>query len=301
MRSPARGNKLMFFLTLWFFGASLIMGLIMILFGLEDQILLSLALSQIVGLFIPFVFYLIITKQRQRQVLKWRSLGVRNTILTLVITLAAFPIVNLISHLSSFVFVPAIDLITVDITAYPFWISLIIVAAFPALFEEFMFRGALYHEYEGVSIHKAAIVTGLFFGIIHLNFHQSIYAGAMGILMAYLLYFTRSIWAPILMHFFHNGLATALAYIPMAEPVEENPLTTLLVFGGLSLVMVPVLIVCFKKLKPPVSEEVAPSVETSEEPQPEEPQKVFTWGFWATIGLFIFFAGLMEIVLRMGE
>ena len=311
MRSPARGNKTMFFLTLWLIGVSLVAGVILLLLGMEDNLVLTLGITQVVGLLIPFLFYLLVTKQKHGQVLKWKPLGLKNAVLSVVITLAILPMVQLISYLSSFIFVPAITVIFVDITLYPIWLMLIIAAVFPALFEEFHFRGAIYSDYEAVPIRKIAIITGVFFGIIHLNFHQSIYAGAIGVLLAYVLYFTRSIWAPILIHFVNNALSVALSYsetyMAWANEMTESPLTYLLIISGASLVMLPVLIFCLKNLKPHTNPEepeslttprAAQETEALEEPIIEEKPKVYTWAFWWTIVLFILFAGIMEIGLR---
>ena len=323
----------MFFLILWVLLSSVLLVFILAAMGLEENIMLGIALTQIVGFFLPFLFYLLVTKQKPQLVLRFTPLGLKNTLLTIVLTIAVFPMVMLISTLSSLVFFPLIAEITVDIVAHPIWFSLIIVALFPALFEEFMFRGAICKEYEGVPIKKASIITGLFFGIIHLNFHQGIYAAALGVLLGYVFYVTKSIWAPILMHFVNNGVAVLLSYIP--EPAETyyydvfsdipEVVISLVVFGAGSLIMAPIVYLCLKHLRPhtpgpedlPASPvEVPPYLQpqpfqdsqaypsahaAAEAVAPPPRQKVFTWAFWATVGIFLFFGALVELGSRLIE
>ena len=304
--TPARGNKTMFFLLLYLIVGVIVFPLIFMSIGLDVESMLASAVIYVLVLFVPFVFYLLFTRQTHRAVLKWKPLGKTNALLVIGITIAIIPFLSIVSRLSAFVFFPVINEYMMDITSYPIWFSLFTVAVLPALFEEFLFRGALYAEFEQLPIKKIALITGLFFGIMHLNFHQSIYAGLMGILYAYILFYTQTIWAPILMHFANNSIAVAFAYATphsarMTELGENLPMF-LLVYGSLSLVMLPVFLLCFKKLKAnaalPPKEAVEYAGEATEA-APAPKVKVFTWAFWVVLGLFLLFGGLMEIALRL--
>jgi len=292
MRSPARGNKTMFFFLLYYLIMSSLIPFILIAMGFDDMII-NIAIAQILGLFLPFLFYLLFTKQRQSDVLKWSPLGIKNTLLVIVIALAVIPMVQLVSYLSSFIFFPVIEAVMIDMTVHPMWLSLIVVAVFPSLFEELIFRGAIYAEYEGVSIKKAAIMTGLFFGIMHMNFHQAIYAGLFGILYAYILFYTRSIWAPILLHFINNGISVILsywdAYMAWFSGISNDVPIFIGLYGVISLVLAPVLFLCLRKLK----QNNKPHQEV------DGAENIFGWAFWSIIGLFIIVAGLMEIGFRL--
>jgi len=290
----------MFFLLLYLIVGQLVFAGILMILGMEGMV--ANAFVFVLLLFVPFLFYLLFTRQSHKRVLKWKPLGKTNALLVLGLTIALFPFVHVVSRLSAFVFFPVINEYLMDITAYPLWFGLLSIAVFPALFEEFLFRGALYKEFERLPIQKVALITGLFFGIMHLNFHQFIYAGMMGVLYAYVLFYTQTIWAPILMHFVHNALATVLAYTqPYSEWYAElwyNPPMYLLVYGGLSLAMLPVFVICFKKLKTRAT--VPPDEEMEEAVEPaEQKEKVFTWAFWLVLAIFLFFAGLIELSFRI--
>jgi len=251
---------------------------------------------------VPGLGYLLLTRQKHRDVLKWRPIELRAALVVIAIAISLIPLASLISLLGSFVFAPIIDDYLIDLTSYPFWFMMLSVAVLPAFLEEFIIRGALYKEFERLPIKKIAIITGLFFGIMHLNFHQFFYAAVLGIIYAYILYYTQSIWAPILMHFVNNGIAVALAYFlpDMAElgygHEEPTMLMTIAVFGVLSLLGLAVTLICLKYLKanaapPPVFED------EGDEDQP----KVFTWAFWMVVVLFLMVAALIEVGARLGD
>ena len=299
--SPARGNKTMFFFLLYLIVVAPVFTAIFMLAGLDVESMFVWPIMYVFLFFVPFLFYLIFTRQKHKAVLKWKPLGKTNALLVIGLTIATIPIIQIINRLSALIFFPLINDFLLDISAYPLWFSLLAIAVLPALFEEFMVRGALYTEFERLPIKKIALITGLFFGIMHMNFHQAIYAAVIGVLYAYILFYTQTIWAPILMHFVNNGIAVVFAYSApynaWATEIWENLPMFLLVYGSLSLVLLPVFILCLKKLKAGAalpSKEAEECAEEAEKPK----EKVFTWAFWATLALFLIVGGLMEFGLR---
>ena len=252
MRSPARGNKTMLFFVLYLLVFQIVLYLVPLTAGIELEPLTLMALGQIFGLFIPFLFYLLFTRQKFKNVLLLRPLNAKNTLIVLLISIIIIPLVHLATFLLSLVFQPMVFDAMRAMAAAPLWASLLVIGVFPSLFEEFFIRGAIYKEYESVSIRKRAIITGLFFGIMHFNFHQSFYAFLFGILYAYLLYYTRSIFAPMLMHFVNNSLAVLMfrsaGFVEGYFALWENQAMFLLIIGGLSLVMLPLLVIFLKEL-----------------------------------------------------
>jgi len=308
MQSPARVNKAIFFFAIYWIVSQLVLGTVLLLLDMEE----TLGIGQVIGLFVPFLFYLLFTKQRPKQVLSWRGLSLKNTLLVVALSLAFLPILQVIYALTALVFVPFIS--EIDFTASPLWLTLIVAAVFPSLFEEFWFRGAMFTEYQagGVSIHKTAVITGIFFGLIHLNFHQAIYAAAIGIVYAYLVYYTRSILAPILAHFVNNGIWMTLEYVEPYQVWFQGLLDGgfWLVMGIASLVMLPVVVLClrqFKKHHAATEIEQEPTIEVEAEPEPEytlqAPAKprVYTWGFWWALAILGLFTLLVELGLRLME
>lgn len=65
-------------------------------------------------------------------------------------------------------------------------------------------RGIVLSGFEFKSKNVAAVMTGIMFGILHLNAHQFLYATVMGIILAYVVRATGSIFLSMIMHFLIN-------------------------------------------------------------------------------------------------
>ena len=87
--------------------------------------------------------------------------------------------------------------------------AVIAFAILPALTEEFLFRGVILAEYESVSVPFAVVLSSLLFAMMHLNFSQLPVYFYCGIMLAIVLYTTRSLFAPMLVHLLNN-IATLL-------------------------------------------------------------------------------------------
>lgn len=86
--------------------------------------------------------------------------------------------------------------------------SLLMLVVFAPLLEELFCRGIILR---GLLAHispvKAIIWSAAIFGVIHMNPWQAIPAFLIGILMGWVYWKTRSLWATILIHFINNGFA----------------------------------------------------------------------------------------------
>ena len=319
MRSPAKINKAIFFLALWMIAINLIAGLLAEIMGWG--MIIGTGIFQVVGIFVPFVFYLLVTKQSHHRVLAWKRLSLNNALIVAAITLAIQPMLQIIFRLASFIFTPVITDFLELVETTPVWLSFLIIAILPSFFEEFWFRGAMYTKYRegGVSIRKTAIITGIFFGLMHMNFHQAVYAAVIGILLAYILYYTRSIWSVILAHFINNGIHALLMYSSSyrgwMEGFDDRAGMFFLVMGIASLVMLPVVVLCIRQLvkyhaateepevvqKPQDSQEPQQLIESNAESAAtaDIKEKVYTWGFWAALAIFVIIALLIEVALRI--
>lgn len=95
--------------------------------------------------------------------------------------------------------------------SYPIvgFISAVIMAP---ILEELMLRGVIFEEMNRiVSLKTAVILNGIVFGIFHMNIIQGAYATAIGIIICLIYYYTDSIYAAILVHFFNNLISSLVA------------------------------------------------------------------------------------------
>jgi CAAX amino terminal protease family. len=102
-----------------------------------------------------------------------------------------------------------------------FWMILGICIIVPA-FEEIFFRSILFNELKkNMPLALAVILQAALFGLFHMNWIQGSYAFILGVVFSLVLVWTRSIWAPILMHMFFNTTSLVLNMLPNKEALEQ--------------------------------------------------------------------------------
>ncbi|MHC1683869.1 MAG: lysostaphin resistance A-like protein [Clostridiaceae bacterium] len=176
-------------------------------------LLTILGSNQIVFIFIPVVIYILVTKQSFKEVLKLNKIHIKDVLLTFLIAILFLPVVMALSAVSQLFSHNDVAEVLSSVSQGSILASLVVIAGFPTLFEEFIMRGVVLSEYRGITIKKAAIINGILFAILHLNLQQSLYACAMGILASYLVYYTRTIFASMTLHFTINGVNVLLAWV----------------------------------------------------------------------------------------
>ena len=103
-------------------------------------------------------------------------------------------------------------------------INIIIIAILPAIGEELLFRGVLLRLLNDwvKNMHIAIIISAFFFSFIHFQFYGFIPRMLLGILFGYLLYWSGSIWLPVLAHFINNTLAVTAFYFMKDTDMYEK-------------------------------------------------------------------------------
>ena len=85
--------------------------------------------------------------------------------------------------------------------------NLLVFAALPAVMEELFFRGVVQRELMRLRRPHAAIwLTGLLFSLLHLQVTGFVARLLLGVLLGYFLYYTGSLWVPILAHAVFNAV-----------------------------------------------------------------------------------------------
>lgn len=89
--------------------------------------------------------------------------------------------------------------------------ALLVAGVIAPIYEEICFRGVIYDRYKKVtSVWKAVLMSGLFFGLFHMNLNQFCYALVLGIFFALANEACGSILPSIIMHAWINGSTTFL-------------------------------------------------------------------------------------------
>ncbi len=181
---------------------------------------LEMILIQFITFGIPTIIYFFITKENPKQVLSIRPISILNILIIIGISIFVQPFMNVLSGITSLFFENNAENIINGTINLPLWVTLLSTALTPAIFEEIVFRGIVFNGYKTTSIVKACFMCGLFFGITHMNIQQFSYTIVMGILFAFLVYKTKSIFASMISHFTING--TQVVMSSLASTIRTN-------------------------------------------------------------------------------
>lgn len=118
-----------------------------------------------------------------------------------------------------------LQLLTQDPRVGILLVNVLVFAVLPAISEELLFRGTvqpLLNKWTK-NPHLAIWITAFIFSAIHLQFYGFIPRFLLGAYLGYLLYWSGSIWLPILAHFLHNSLSIIIDFIMFRRGVDvEN-------------------------------------------------------------------------------
>jgi membrane protease YdiL (CAAX protease family) len=113
-----------------------------------------------------------------------------------------------------------------DLMSNKLLISLILVAVFPAVCEELLFRGMIQRGFERIGAGWSIFLSGLLFGLFHFDFQRLAAQTLIGFLAAYVVYRTGSIFNGMILHFCNNGLLTLLANYMAGSEVQGTQVVT---------------------------------------------------------------------------
>ena len=173
----------------------------------------SMAVGSIV-IFIPRILYCLVKKLPLTQAAGFKKTRPVNFLMAFIVLVCSYPVIVVLNMLSMFFVENAVQnsvvslLMTTNLPA-----MLLLMAVLPALGEEFVFRGLLYHAYRRTSPLAGIILSALFFALMHGNFNQIPYAFFLGIVMALMVEATGSIWISIFMHFMLNGFNAFISWL----------------------------------------------------------------------------------------
>lgn len=225
------------------------------LFHIQDYMLRNGFSTILLGL--PAVMFLLLQERPRKEKVRFRFLSWKAVLLLIIIAIALELVTIEINVATSFIFSSyTTDAISSDVSSSTFLISLICVAVLPAIFEELSFRGAFFQEYkDAYGIWAGAILSGLLFGLYHMNMRQFIYAFICGVFFALLIEATDSIASSILLHFILNTISCvaifAVAQIPEStqelteEAQRQYLLMQLLTFFPIAMIGLGILIVSY--------------------------------------------------------
>ncbi len=209
-------------------------------------LILALAMSLEVMLFVPFAAYL---RKRRFKLLSFAGFtnpgagaGWLSVAAAFILFIANIALINVFTPLFQLAGItPPPDpepVIPVHGTAMYILVLLVevaLVASVPAILEEFVFRGVLFRTM-GASW-RTAWVSAALFALMHVDLVTLPSKMAMGFALAAAFLLTRSLWAPVIMHFLNNTLAVVTErFIPMVSVQDASWQRDIVIWAGIAVV-----------------------------------------------------------------
>ena len=103
-------------------------------------------------------------------------------------------------------------------------LSLLVIAALPALCEELLMRGVVLTSFERALGSSAAVVaSALLFALIHFDGYRFLFTLTIGLVLGLVRLRTGSLWPPVLAHLTLNGITFAIAPLVDDPSKPETP------------------------------------------------------------------------------
>ncbi len=173
--------------------------------------------TQMIILLVP-LSVILYTKKDIRESYGFRKTGIKSYVGGFFTILGMFPISILISTGLVKLFPESADnVVTVfsDLMDGNIFVVLFVIAVTPAICEEMMFRGMIFHGMKAKYRTMTAIAAvAVMFGLYHMSLVKFIPTGLLGFVLCYTAYVTDSIYPAMLMHFINNALSVLISRYP---------------------------------------------------------------------------------------
>ncbi|KAB3529828.1 type II CAAX endopeptidase family protein [Alkaliphilus serpentinus] len=177
----------------------------------------SVVIIQLLVILLPPIIYIKIKGLNLKKTLRLNKIRVKHGFLIIAITLLIYPlavvgnaIMMLLLSLLGNLNIPELPSAN-NTSEYLF--LMILMAVTPGICEEVFFRGFVLSGYERLGQKKAIIFSSVLFGIFHFNLYNLMGPIVIGVVFAYLVTITDSIFAGIIGHIANNGFAVTLNFL----------------------------------------------------------------------------------------
>jgi len=220
MFSTKKGNMFALFFIIHFIVGSYIVYFIIDAVPALDSVIVNIGLSQLILVFLPALYYFIFFKTPVKETFHFNKPRLVNLILSALLAISTIPFVMLINLISQFFVKQALGDTLEMITEENFFLALLVIAVFPGIFEELIARGIILSHYKHKKFLVTSTMSGFFFGMMHLNINQFLYAFFLGFIFSIVVHITGSIFCSMIMHFLINGFNLGLAFLAQSEAFQ---------------------------------------------------------------------------------
>ena len=214
----------------------------------------------------PGAIWIFAGKRNYVQTVRLKKIHGSTVVLLVLFDIAIMPVMGLINAVSMlFVENTTTSSMAEVVTGHSFFVSMVLIALLPAIFEESVYRGLFYNEYRKVAPLGGIFLSAFLFGIMHANWNQFSYAFVMGMIFCLVIEATDSILSSMILHFCINGTSVILLSVldilsehfpqQMEEALLKSEEVSVQTFGGIlrtylpaALVGVVVAVVVFRQI-----------------------------------------------------
>ena len=104
--------------------------------------------------------------------------------------------------------------------------GIVVLGLVPAVCEEFVFRGGVLNGLREKGVWFAVLYSSMCFALMHTNLQQLPYTFLLGMVIGWIVYYTKSIWLGVLIHALNNITVICFNYFGGGAPDTLPPLTT---------------------------------------------------------------------------
>lgn len=210
MSKVKRANWFFFAVVCIYLGGSILLSLLNVKVELPYNLLVMSGQILIGG---TLIGYFIVTKGEGLKAIKHERLGFIDVLLIILVMFLCLPLVYFINIVSMTFTENEIAGTLYDMIENPYILNLAMLALTPAVVEELVCRGVLYHSYKTKNTIFAIVMSAFIFGLLHMNVNQMLYAMALGVVFCIVVEATGSIYSSMIMHFIMNSISTTLMAI----------------------------------------------------------------------------------------
>lgn len=172
-----------------------------------------------VAILSPIIAILLFFRLSPKKILMLDKTLLWDFLLTYIAAYCLMPLIYLLNLITSLFATNYVNNLADSLVTYPLGTQLLLMALLPALAEEFIFRGFFYGSYRRRNYLGAAFMSGIFFGLAHMNINQFAYAFVIGIAFCFLYEASGNIFIPVTAHFAINANTV---FLLQAEGVSEQ-------------------------------------------------------------------------------
>lgn len=163
--------------------------------------------SEFLFLLLPAVIFILINGFNFKETFSLNKISFWNLFSVFLLAIFSQPVMGFIANVTAVFFKGLGSNASSGMESRSCLYLIMVIAVTPAICEEAVMRGVIFSGYKKESTVIAVLMNGLYFGLLHMNPIQFFYAFFAGVLFAYILKITGSIFATSLFHFLHNGIS----------------------------------------------------------------------------------------------